>query len=103
MGFGKGGVNMCDLAFFRALATAVHKLRRGRRTFDIEQLVADVEQAFKEYPSEKLDKMWSTLESNCLKIIKAKGGNDYDQPAPHHGSTAEKQAQERRAAKRQKK
>ena len=24
-------LNICDLAFFRALATSVHKLRRGRR------------------------------------------------------------------------
>lgn len=36
--------------------------------------------------------------ANCLKIIKAKGGNDYEQ----HRTKAEKEAQER-AAKRQKK
>ena len=54
--------NICDLAFFRALAVAVRKRRRstmrGPKRFDIPTLVEDVETAFKEYPPEQLEKMW---------------------------------------------
>ena len=31
---------------------------RGPKRFDIDQLVADVEEAFKEYPPGQLEKMW---------------------------------------------
>ena len=79
---------MCDLSFFRALVTAVHKLRRGRRDFDLDQLVEDVQRAFREYSSEKLESMWQVRSRNLEQIIKVKGGNDYNQ----HRSAEEKVA-----------
>ena len=71
-------LNICDLSFFNSLATAVHKLRRGRRSFDIEQLVDDVYEALNAYPSEKLERMWQKKSAILKKIIAAKGGNKYD-------------------------
>ena len=53
-------LNICDLAFFSALATAVRKVRRGKRSFEIEQLVSDVYEALDDYPSAKIEKMWQT-------------------------------------------
>ena len=54
--------NICDLAFFRALGVALRKRRRktmrGAKRFDIDQLVEDVHQAYLEYDSEQLEKMW---------------------------------------------
>ena len=53
-------MNVNDLALFRGLDVAVRKLRRGAgNTFDKEKLVADVLKAVAEYPSEKLETMWS--------------------------------------------
>ena len=54
--------NICDLAFFRALSVAVRKRRRttmrGAKKFDIDQLVEDVYQAYKEYDPDQLEKLW---------------------------------------------
>ena len=54
------------------------KLRRGRANFDLEQLVDDVFDAVDAYPSEQLEKMWAKKSAVLKKIIKAKGGNDYN-------------------------
>ena len=78
--------------FFRALSTAVRKLRRGRRDFDLDQLEEDVKQAFDDYPREKLESMWAVKSSNMKKIIEAKGGNDYNQ----HRTAEERQEQEQK-------
>jgi hypothetical protein len=90
-------LNICDLAFFSALATAVRKIRRGRRSFDIGQLVDDVFDALDDYPVETLEKMWQTKQRVMKRIIKAKGWNTYNL---HR--TAEEKAEANRA-KRQKK
>ena len=51
-------MNINDLAFFRALDTAVRKQRRGESNeFDKDKLVADVLKAHAGYPSEQLEKM----------------------------------------------
>ena len=54
------------------------KLRRGRASFDLEQLVDDVHEALADYPSEQIEKMWRKKSAVLKKIIKAKGGNKYD-------------------------
>ena len=81
--------NICDLAFFRALAVAVRKQRRatmrGPRRFDIDQLVADVEQAFKDYPPEQLEKMWvhkSYVMRAVLTTTPKVGGSNYPRHDP---------------------
>ena len=63
----------------RALSTAVHKLRHGRRSFDLEQqLVDDVFDALNDYPTEQLEKMWLKKSAILKKIIACGGGNDYN-------------------------
>lgn len=81
--------NLCDLAFFRALAVAVRKRRRetmrGPQRFDIPTLVDDVQQAFKDYPPEQLEKMWqhkSYVMEAVLKTKPKKGGNNYPKHDP---------------------
>lgn len=82
--------NICDLAFFRALACLVSKRRRGLATrhaqFDLDQLSADVQQAFEDYDPETLDSMWAYKSEVMQKIVEAKGGNWYNQ---RRGRTAD--------------
>ena len=87
-------LNICDLAFFRALGAAVRKLRRGRRSFDLDQLVQDVFEAFHAYDPKHLEKMWQTKTSVMKKVIAAKGGNMY----PLHRTKEERRAAEKEAA-----
>ena len=76
--------NLCDLAFFRALSVAVRKRRRattrGPKRFDVEQLVDDVYEAFKEYPPDQIEKMWrhkSYVMGAVLETKPKKGGSNY--------------------------
>lgn len=63
--------NICDLAFFRALAVAVRKRRRstmrGPKRFDIPTLVEDVETAFKEYPLSSWRRCGSTRATSWVR------------------------------------
>jgi hypothetical protein len=81
--------NICDLAFFRALAVAVRKRRRttmkGPKKFDINQLVLDVKEAFEEYPAEELEKMWQHKSYVMKAVLKTKpkaGGSNYPKHDP---------------------
>lgn len=69
--------NVCDLAFFRALSKLVRKLRAGKRSFDVEKLVADVEEAWDDYKPEILAKMWEHLDYCLWETWLSKGGNSY--------------------------
>ena len=78
-------VNICDLAFFRALACALRKRRRvasgASRTalFDLDKLAADSHHAaFTDYSSEPLEEMWAYKPIIMDRLIESKGGNDYD-------------------------
>lgn len=85
--------NINDLAFFRALACAVAKVRVGRVDFDKDRLVADVKKAWEDYDEEKLARMWE-YHSYCLQAaIDYKGGNQY----PRH-RTKEQKARAREEA-----
>ena len=82
--------NLCHLAFFRALSVAVRKRRRttmrGVKRFDIDQLVEDVHQAYKEYPPEQIEAMWrhkSYVVGAVLETKPKKGGSNY----PRHDPT----------------
>ena len=89
-------LNICDLAFFSALAMAVRKIRRGKRSFDIEQLVDDVKEALDAYPSERLEKMWQTKQRAMRRIIECDGWNNYNL----HRTAEEKAADRAKQAKR---
>ena len=70
-------VNICDLAFFRALACALRKRRTA--LFDLDKLAADSHAAFNDYSSETLEEMlWAHKTIIMDSIIESKGGNDYD-------------------------
>ena len=69
-------VNICDLAFFRALACALRKRRTA--LFDLDKLAADSHAAFNDYSSETLEEMWAYKTIIMDRIIESKGGNDYD-------------------------
>ena len=77
--------NMCNLAFFRALACMVRKRRRCSREsgtdrkwlFDLDQLAKDTIAAFNEYSTESLEEMWAYKTLIMQRIVDAEGGNDY--------------------------
>ena len=69
--------NVCDLAFFRALSKLVRKLRAGKRSFDVEKLVLDVEEAWDDYKPETLAKMWDHLDYCLWETWLSNGGNSY--------------------------
>jgi len=74
--------NICDLSFFRALAACIAKLRSGSEKrlvqFNLEQLAADVREAFWAYSPDTLDGMWAYKSEIMSKIIEADGGNWYN-------------------------
>ena len=79
-------VNICDLAFFRALACALRKRRRvasgASRTalFDLDKLAADSHAAFNDYSSETLEEMWAykTEDNHRLKLGSGVGWSEPD-------------------------
>ena len=93
-------VNICDLAFFRALACALRKRRRvasgASRTalFDLDKLAADSRAAFiKDYSPETLEVMWAYKTIIMDRIIEPKGGNDYDRRRTAEERESRKRAQ----------
>ena len=71
--------NICDLAFFRALFKHVKKLRRrDRSAFDKEQLVADVVQAWADFDSATITKMFDYKSHVMRKIVEVGGDNNYN-------------------------
>ena len=76
-------VNICDLAFFRALACLVRKRRRiasgesRSALFDLDTLAADTRAAFRDYSPETLEEMWCYKSLVMERILACGGGNDY--------------------------
>ena len=58
---------------------------KGPRRFDIDQLVADVLEAFEEYPAKQLEKMWQH-KSYVMRAVQTtkpkKGGSNYPRHDP---------------------
>lgn len=71
--------NVLDLGFFASLQTLQH--RKKART--IEQLVDNVEEAFRELPFTKIDRVFMTLQSILEACMDVDGGNKY--LIPHLG------------------
>ena len=75
-------VNICDLAFFRALACLVRKRRRiasgesRSALFDLDTLAADTRAAFRDYSPETLEEMWCYKSLVMERILACGGGND---------------------------
>jgi hypothetical protein len=68
--------NILDLGFFRALQS----LQQKKRAKTIEELIGNVETAWDEYPPEKLNRVWLTLQSCFDKVLTVHGQNDYKIP-----------------------
>ncbi|KAF0774582.1 hypothetical protein AaE_001718, partial [Aphanomyces astaci] len=68
--------NVLDLGFFAALLSLQH--REAARCID--ELVDNVENAFKEYPSDRLDCRFMTLQTCLLEAMKVHGDNTYKIP-----------------------
>ena len=67
-----------DLVFWHQAALIVATAVRGKRSFEIEQLVSDVYEALDDYPSAKIEKMWQTKQTAMTRILQANGGNKYN-------------------------
>ena len=67
--------NICDLGFFRAIQSASLIVGSCEKA-----LIDSVTKAFAEYPREKLNRTWLTLQSCFNRIIEEDGGNDYQIP-----------------------
>ncbi|XP_057775233.1 uncharacterized protein LOC130994215 [Salvia miltiorrhiza] len=68
--------NVNDLGFFRAIQT----LKDQKPAKNMEELLENVKAAYEEYPPEKLNSVFLTLQGCYHEIIKAKGGNNYKIP-----------------------
>jgi hypothetical protein len=79
-------VNINDLGFFHSLKTDIRKIctHCTSRT----EMMANVLQAFEEYPWDKLDGVWACYFNNLRSIMACDGGNDYKQA--HNGVTKRK-------------
>ncbi|KAL7573328.1 hypothetical protein ACA910_011691 [Epithemia clementina (nom. ined.)] len=71
-------LNVNDLGFFRAIQSATD--RSGGSEKD---LIDNVLRLFEEFPKEKLNRIWITLQSVLNAIIESNGDNDYK--IPHLG------------------
>ena len=88
-------LNICDLSFFRALSCQTEKARRMRDVasmvplWEKDKLADDVVRAFKDYPVDQLDKMWSYKECVVDRVAHNGGLNGDD--SHYHRTDEEKQ------------
>ena len=68
--------NANDLGFYASIDSEMPRYR----CFDLDGLFKQVERAYKEYPAEKLTKLFETKMLIMEEIIKVKGDNDYQLP-----------------------
>jgi hypothetical protein len=69
-------LNINDLAFFASIMS----LQRKGCCKDALELIGVVNKAYDDYPSNKINRMWLTMQSVMNEIIKDNGGNDYNLP-----------------------
>lgn len=69
-------LNINDLAFFRSIMS-LKKRAAPRTAFE---LIDAVKAAYEEYPPEKINRMWLTLQAVMNEIIEADGNNDFKLP-----------------------
>ena len=51
-----------------------------KRSFNLDKLYEQVDEAYANYPSEKLDDLFETKSRFLEEIAKVEGGNDYKKP-----------------------
>ena len=68
--------NACDLGFFKSLDSRLPRCRN----FNLDKFTEQCEQAFNEYPSEKLSALFNTKSMVLARIVEVDGSNEYDLP-----------------------
>ncbi|XP_057768738.1 uncharacterized protein LOC130988793 [Salvia miltiorrhiza] len=68
--------NVNDLGFFRAIQT----LKDQKPAKDVNELLKNVHEAYLEYPPQKINHVFLTLQGCYHEILKAKGDNNYTIP-----------------------
>ncbi|XP_057808982.1 uncharacterized protein LOC131023458 [Salvia miltiorrhiza] len=68
--------NVNDLGFFRA----IQSLKDQKPVKDVGELIKNVQDAYNEYPPQKINHVFLTFQSCYQEIIKAKGDNNYKIP-----------------------
>lgn len=71
-------MNKNDLSFFNSLSCRAEELKRGVKT--LEELMANVEKAYWDYPREILERIHAFQYETYREIIRNDGGNDFFQP-----------------------
>jgi hypothetical protein len=69
-------LNILDLGFFAALQSLFHKLFPG----SLDEIVLKVFQAYEQYPTERTNRIFLTLQSCMREILNLKGSNHYKVP-----------------------
>ncbi|KAM0855112.1 hypothetical protein ACQ4PT_049991 [Festuca glaucescens] len=69
-------LNILDLGFFAALQSNFHKLSPG----SVDDIVQKVQQAFDEYPAERSNRIFLTLQACMREVLEQLGGNRYKVP-----------------------
>jgi hypothetical protein len=69
-------LNILDLVFFAALQSIFQKLFPG----SLDDIVKKVLQAYKEYPAERSNRIFLTLQSCMREVLKIKGSQHYKVP-----------------------
>ncbi|KAM0875427.1 hypothetical protein ACQ4PT_036816 [Festuca glaucescens] len=69
-------LNILDLGFFAALQSIFHKLSPG----SVDDIVLKVKQAFDEYPAERSNRIFLTLQACMVEVLRDNGGNRYKVP-----------------------
>ena len=67
-------LNALDLGFFASIQSLTDK----RPARNLDELICNVEHAFKEYNPSTLNKVFVTLQACMLEIMKVRGGNRYN-------------------------
>lgn len=66
-------LNLLDLAFFASIQSFYYEAAPNNER----ELIKEVERAFENYPCNKMNRMWLTLQSCCNKILEIDGCNHY--------------------------
>ena len=67
---------LCDLGFFRSVDSRLPKLR----SFKMPTFIKQIEEAFEEYPDEKLDDVCGIKTRVCVAIVENWDNNDFRLP-----------------------
>lgn len=74
-------MNILDLGYFRAIQSLQHQ----EAPTTVDELIAAVEKSFEQLTSQNLDRVFLSLQSCMIEVMKDYGGNNYK--VPHLGKS----------------